>query len=101
MGEFPFPRSEKALRALRSYVDHRRAMMRLKRLCCCDIRKTSNNSFSYIMNISEIEDRIKLLERIRDMFLEAGVCTREIDERFRRICDDIDDLYRHILESSR
>jgi len=44
------------------------------------------------MNAKEINIQLLALERIRDIFLENGITSIEIDKAFQRICSDIDFL---------
>ena len=48
----------------------------------------------------QIEHGITTLGRIRDILLQAGIQTTEMDESLARVCQEIDSLYAQLLKTT-
>ena len=49
------------------------------------------------MNTNELEKQIRILERIRDIQLSAGIRSDAMDASFQKVCNSIDELYGQLL----
>lgn len=48
----------------------------------------------------QIENGITTLSRIREILLQAGIQTTEMDESLARVCQEIDRLYAQLLKTT-
>jgi hypothetical protein len=53
------------------------------------------------MEQQELQRQIENLSRIREILLDAGIRSDQMDQSLQKICDDIDNLYQQVLKSGK